>query len=51
MGSPASVGNSGMRFKGFIRIWFALFNELLQLGNLSDFLERKDFILFVPVDS
>ena len=41
--------NSGMRIEDFGHVWLLLRNELLELGDLADFLEREDLILLVSV--
>lgn len=38
-----------MRVEDFVEIWSLICNELLQLGDLSDLLECKDFILLITV--
>jgi len=39
-----------MRIKDLGKIWFLLFDELLQLGNLANLLVGKDFILLVAIN-
>ena len=51
MSGPSSVCDTGMGVKdlGHVRVLF--FDELLELGNLANLFEGKDFILLVAVNS
>ena len=49
MGGPSGVCNSDMRIKDLGQVWLLFCNEFLQLGNLAHLLERKNFILLVPI--
>jgi hypothetical protein len=50
VGSPTSVGNTAMCVKDLCEIGLLLLDELLQLGDLADLLEGKDFVSLVSVD-
>lgn len=50
MCSPSGVRDSRMRNKGDIEIGLGVLNELLEHGNFSDFLERKNLALLVSVN-
>ena len=50
MCSPTCVCNSSMRVKDFSHVWVALGDELLELGNLANLFESKDFVFLVAVD-
>lgn len=50
MSCPASVRNAGMAIKDFGHIWLLLCNEFLELGDLADLLEGKDFIFLVSIN-
>jgi hypothetical protein len=49
VGSPASVRDTGVRLKGLGHVGGALLDEFFELGNLANFLERKDFVLLVAI--
>ena len=49
--SPTSVCNTGMRVEDLCHVHSRFCDELLKLCNLADFLEGKDLILLVTVDS
>jgi len=40
-----------MRVEDLGHVWLALSNELLELGDLANLLECKDFMFLVPVNS
>ena len=40
-----------MRVEDLGQVWFLLFDELFEFGNLSDLFERKHFIFLVSVHS
>lgn len=44
------MSNTSVRLKGLCQIRLALFNELLQFGNLPNFFECTNFILLVAVN-
>jgi len=50
VGGPASVGNASVGIKDFLQVDVGLINKLLELGNLSDLLEGKHFVLLVSVN-
>lgn len=50
MCSPTSVCNSGMRVEDLCHVRVFILDELLELGNLANLLESKDFIFLVTVD-
>lgn len=47
---PSGVSNPRMRFEGLGQVQVRLVDGFLQLGDLSDLLEGKDFIFLVTVD-
>lgn len=49
--SPASVGNSSVGIVGLFQVDIGLGNQLLQFLDLSNFLESKDLVLLVTIDS
>ena len=51
MSSPASVGDTGVRVEVLGLVDLGLGDELLELGDLSNFLESEHFILLVTIDS
>ena len=50
MSSPTRVSDTSMRAEGLGHIGLLLGNKLLELDDLSNFLERKDLIPLVAVD-
>ncbi len=50
MGSPSGVRNTCVGIEDFCEIWLLVLDELLQLCNLANLLERKHFILLVTVN-
>ena len=44
------MGDAGMRAEGLGHVGLFLGNELFELDDLSDFLERKDLILLIAVN-
>jgi len=51
MGSPASVGDAGVRVKDLREIRLDLLDELFQLGNFSNLLEGHDLVPLIAIDS
>jgi hypothetical protein len=51
VGGPSGVCNTGVRVEDFGKIWLLLLNELLQLYDLANLLERKDLVLLVAINS
>ena len=51
VGGPSGVCNTGVRVEDLGEIWLLLLNELLQLCDLADLLERKDLVLLVAINS
>ena len=49
MGGPSGVCNTCVGIKDLGHIWLLFVDELPQLGNLANLLERKDFILLVSI--
>jgi hypothetical protein len=49
--SPASVSNSGVGIVGLLQVDIGLSNQLLQFLDLSNFLESKNLVLLVTIDS
>lgn len=47
---PPGVSNPGMGNEGSVKIGLRLFDQLLQLCNLADFLESKNFAFLVPIN-
>lgn len=50
VGGPTSVGNAGVGIENLVERRLRLLNELLELGDLADLFESKDFVLLVAVD-
>ena len=50
MGRPSGVCDAGMRIEYLAQIGLGLLDELLQLGNLANFLVCKDFIFLVSIN-
>ena len=50
VGSPSGVCDTSVVIEDLGEIWFLLFNERLQLGDLANLLECKHLILLVTVD-
>ena len=48
---PSSMSYTRMRIEELGQIWLLIFDEFLELGNLSNFLERKDFVFLIAIDS
>jgi hypothetical protein len=51
MCSPSGVCDARVRVENLGKVWLLVRDQLLQLGNLANFLESKDFILLVTVNS
>jgi hypothetical protein len=49
MGGPSGVCNTCVRIEDLCEIWLLVLDELLQLCNLANLLERKHFILLVTI--
>jgi len=49
MGGPSGVCNTCVRIEDLGHVWLLLVDELPQLGDLANLLERKDFILLVSI--
>jgi hypothetical protein len=50
MSGPAGVGNASMRVERLGKINIGIGYQLLQFGNLANFLKCEDLILLVTVD-
>lgn len=50
VGGPAGVCDAGVGVKDFCEIWLLLLDQLLELGDLANLLEGKDFVALVAVD-
>jgi hypothetical protein len=50
VGGPPGVGNTGMGNKGGIKIRLGILDQLLQLCNLANLLERENFVLIIPIN-
>ena len=50
MRGPAGMRNSNVGVEDLGKIRLPLFDQLLELCNLADFLESEDFILLVSID-
>lgn len=50
MGSPSCVCNTGVRIEDLGEIWLLVLDELPQLGDLSNLLKCKNFVLFVAIN-
>ena len=51
VGGPSSVCNTGVGVEDLGEIWLFCCNEFLQLYDLADLLECKDFVLLVAINS
>ena len=51
VGGPSGVCNASVRVKDLSEVWFALLNQLLQLGDLADLLEEKHLSGLVAIDT
>ena len=49
MSCPSGVCNTGVGIEDLCEIWLLVLDELLQLCNLANFLERKYFILLITI--
>lgn len=47
---PSCVCDTGVVVENLGQIWLLLLDQLLEHGDLSDFLECKDFVLLVAID-
>ena len=51
MSSPSGVCDTCVRIEDLGKIWLLILDELLELCNLADLLESKDFVLLVSIYS
>lgn len=51
MRSPTRVCYARVGIEDLVHVWLALGDKLLKLGDLADFLERKDLVFLVSINS
>lgn len=49
MSSPPGVGDTGMGIENLSEVGLLFFDELLELGDLANFLKREDLVLLVTI--